>query len=561
MEFDRQNRGKTLKAVASKLKKTHLRALTWIKGVKLPQEMAEANVQFRAELVFQCSGQGIFLMVRRSTTSKREPRSASEVRKKPKQNLPYPQLLNHTHAMIRDPTGTIRFWAGGLERLYGFRPAEAVGRISHKLLNTEFPSPLKDIDAELFDTGEWSGELAHRRRDGDRIVVASHWALWRDGEDRVQVIEISNETNESTYLANIVESSHDAIIGKTLDSIITSWNKAAEEIFGYEAGEIRGKSITLLIPPDRVQEEETILRRIARGERIDHYESVRLRRDGSEVIVSLSISPIRDRRGNIIGASKIARDITQQRATQNRLVELQSELAHASRLGTMGQMAAAISHELNQPLAAVDNYLSGLVRLLETIDVPASIADAIRKAREQNRRAGQVVSRLRDLMLKRETARRAEPINDVLEQALGLALVDAKVRGVKTSVLVAPHLKPVLVDKIQIGQVIINIVRNAIEAMERADERSLAISVATDSNTDGIEMRIADTGPGLSPLVKDQMFRPFVTTKDKGMGIGLSICRDIVDSHGGTLSVEPNKPNGTIFVIRLPSADRTKVVE
>jgi two-component system sensor kinase FixL len=164
-------------------------------------------------------------------------------------------------------------------------------------------------------------------------------------------------------------------------------------------------------------------------------------------------------------------------------------------------------------------------------------------------------------MLKRETARRAEPINDVLEQALGLALVDAKVRGVKTSVLVASHLKPVLVDKIQIGQVIINIVRNAIEAMESAHERSLAISVATDSNTDGIEMRIADTGPGLSPLVKDQMFRPFVTTKDKGMGMGLSICRDIVDSHGGTISVEPNRPNGTIFVIRLPSADSTKVIE
>jgi PAS domain S-box-containing protein len=305
--------------------------------------------------------------------------------------------------MIRDPTGTIRFWAGGLERLYGFRPTEAVGRISHKLLSTEFPSPLRDIDAELFDTGEWQGELAHRRRDGERIVVASHWALWRADEHRAQVIEVNNET----HFADIVESSNDAVIGKTLDSIITSWNKAAEEIFGYQAGEICGKSIAPLIPPDRLHEEEAILQRIARGERIDHFESVRLRKDGSQVIVSLSISPIRDRRGNIIGASKIARDITQQRATQNRLVELQSELAHASRLGTMGQMAAAISHELNQPLAAVDNYLSGLVRLLETIDVPASIADAIRKAREQNRRAGQVVSRLRDLMLKRETARRA----------------------------------------------------------------------------------------------------------------------------------------------------------
>ena len=123
------------------------------------------------------------------------------------------------------------------------------------------------------------------------------------------------------------------------------------------------------------------------------------------------------------------------------------------------------------------------------------------------------------------------------------------------SVVVAPDLKPVLVDRIQIAQVVINIVRNAIEAMEGAHERSLAISVTADSNSNGIEMRIADTGPGLSPLVKERMFQPFITTKDRGMGLGLSICRDIVDGHGGSLSAEPNKPNGTIFVIRLPSAD------
>jgi two-component system sensor kinase FixL len=221
----------------------------------------------------------------------------------------------------------------------------------------------------------------------------------------------------------------------------------------------------------------------------------------------------------------------------------------------MGQMAAAISHELNQPLSAMDNYLSGLVRLLPTTDVPEKIVDTILKAREQNRRAGQVVRRLRDLMLKRETARRAESINDILEQALALALIDAKVRGVTSSVIVSPDLKPVLVDRIQVAQVIINIVRNAIEAMEGAHERRLAISVTADSTSDGIEMRIADTGPGLSPLVRERIFQPFVTTKDRGMGLGLSICRDIVDSHGGSLSVEPNKPNGTIFVIRLPSAD------
>jgi PAS domain S-box-containing protein len=254
-------------------------------------------------------------------------KTASKVRKRP-HNPPYSQMLSRSHVMIRDPVGTINFWAGGLERLYGFTPAEAVGRISHELLNTGFPSSQKNIDAELFDTGEWNGELTQRKRDGETIVVASHWALWRDNEDRAQVTEVSNETNERAraYLASIVESSDDAIIGKTLDGIITSWNKAAQETFGYEAGEICGKSVTLLIPPDRVHEEKAILQRIARGERIEHFESVRLRKDGGEVIVSLTISPIRDWRAEVIGASKIARDITQQRAVQNRLVELQSEL-------------------------------------------------------------------------------------------------------------------------------------------------------------------------------------------------------------------------------------------
>jgi two-component system, LuxR family, sensor kinase FixL len=431
-------------------------------------------------------------VVKRSANRKPESRLVSQARQRPKRPSHLcAQLPDRAHALIRDPAGTINFWAGGLERLYGFTSAEAVGRISHKLLNTEFPCPLKDIDAELFETGEWSDELAQRKRDGETIVVASHWLLLHDDKGGAQVAEVSNEAGEraQAYLASIVESSDDAIISKTLDGIITSWNKAAEEIFGYKAGEICGKSVTLLIPPDHIREEEEILQRIARGERIHHFEAVRLRKDGGEVVVALTISPIRDRHNEIIGASKIARDITQQKATQDRLAELQSELIHASRLATMGQMAAAISHELNQPLAAVDNYLSGSVRLLPGTDVPSTIADAIHKAREQNKRAGQVVSRLRALMLKRGTARQMENIDDILEQTLGLALIDAKLRGVKTRVVVAPDLKQVLVDRNQIGQVVINIVRNALEAMLDSDERVLTISVADDPHSDGIEMR------------------------------------------------------------------------
>ena len=283
-----------------------------------------------------------------------------------------PGALDHIQAMVRDPEGTINYWGPGLERLYGFSSADAVGRVSHEILKTEFPRSLKEIEGTLFDTGEWRGELLQRKHDGSQVVVASHWSLWRDDEKGQQVTEVNNETEEVTraYLASIVESSDDAIVGKTLDGIITSWNKAAERMFGYEAAEICGKAVTLLIPPDRVLEEEEILGRLRRGERIDHFETERVRKDGRTIAVSLTVSPIRDRAGCIVGASKIARDITEQRAAQKQLLELQSELLHAARLGTMGQMAAAITHELSQPLSAINSYLGGIARLLSDCAAP-----------------------------------------------------------------------------------------------------------------------------------------------------------------------------------------------
>jgi two-component system sensor kinase FixL len=459
--------------------------------------------------------------------------------------------------MIREPSGKIEFWASGLERLYGFTSAQALGRISHKLLKTELPRPLKDINEELFATGEWSGELAQRKCNGDPIVVASHWALWRDRKNKPLVAEVNNEIRHPTqaYLADIVESSDDAIVGKTLNGVITSWNKAAERIFGYKATEIVGKSVTLLIPSERVAEEKEILDRVKRGERIDHYESVRLHKNGREVIVSLTISPIRDGNGQIIGASKIARDITEHKAAQRQILELQSELIHASRLSVMGQMVAAITHELGQPLTAVNNYLSGLTRLLSTADTPSKISDSIRKASEENQRSSDIVHRLRDLIVKRKSNRREENLNNILEQTLTLALIDAKARGVKTRLLLTPDLEPVLADKVQIGQVILNVIRNAIEAMESSVDRTLTISTLRDPHLQTVELRIADTGPGLAPQVKERLFQPYVTTKDGGMGIGLSVCHDIIDSHNGSLTAEPNEPHGTTFMIQLPLAD------
>ena len=188
--------------------------------------------------------------------------------------------------------------------------------------------------------------------------------------------EVNNDITEERrgrearlYLASIVDSSDDAVIGKTLDGIVTAWNRAAEAIFGYAEDEIVGRPITLLLPPDRLQEESMILDQLKQGDRLRHYETVRLRKDGSAIEVSLTISPIIGAAGQIIGASKIVRDITAERRSRSRIEELQAELVHVARLSTMGQMASTIAHELNQPLTAVGSYAGALGRLLASANV------------------------------------------------------------------------------------------------------------------------------------------------------------------------------------------------
>jgi PAS domain S-box-containing protein len=206
--------------------------------------------------------------------------------------------LGLAQVMTREFGGEIRFWSRGMERLYGFTAAEAVGKNSHKLLHTEFPQSQLALDRELLEREAWTGELRHRRRDGSEIVVVSHQSLLRDpaGGGVSLVTEANNDITEERrgrearlYLASIVDSSDDAIIGKTLDGVVTSWNNAAEVIFGYTRSEMIRRPITLLHPPDRVDEAAMILERLTRGERIRHHETVRLRKDGREIAVSLTI--------------------------------------------------------------------------------------------------------------------------------------------------------------------------------------------------------------------------------------------------------------------------------
>ena len=282
----------------------------------------------------------------------------------------------------------------------------------------------------------------------------------------------------NSRLAAIVASSNDAIIGKTLDGVVTDWNWGAETILGYRADDIIGKSISVTLPPGHEEETAAILERIKRGERVEHFETRRRRKDGEIIDVSVTVSPVWDSSGRLLGASKVLRDITERQQTRQRLHDLQAELIHISRFTALGEMASMLAHELNQPLTAVANYLNGGRRLLEggqTGSIPM-VREALERAAEQALRAGQIIRRLREFVSRGESERRVENLVKLIEEASALALVGAKEAGVRMSFDFDTRVAFVLADKIQIQQVLHNLMRNAVEAMQETSPRELTVS-------------------------------------------------------------------------------------
>jgi two-component system sensor kinase FixL len=274
------------------------------------------------------------------------------------------------------------------------------------------------------------------------------------------------------------------------------------------------------------------------------------RKGGSTFPMELTVGEIKlEGRRQFTG---FVRDLTERQASERRLHELQSELLHVSRLTEMGQMASALAHELNQPLSAVSNYLSGGRRCLERGDTAQALYATV-KALEQVERTGQIIHRLREFVRKGDGVRRVESIPQVVEEASALALVGAKSDGVMVQVTFDPAAAAAFIDKIQVQQVLVNLIRNALEAMAATPRRELII-VTRKSPDDTVEISVTDTGVGIAPEIRERLFQPFVTSKTTGMGVGLSLCRSIVEAHGGRLWAEDNPIEGASFRFTVPRA-------
>jgi len=455
------------------------------------------------------------------------------------------------------PDGRI-LWANRAELdLLGYEPEEYIGRHIAEFHVDE--QAIDDMLRRLLNGEDLINHPARLRcKDGsERHVLIHSNAYFKDGEFIYtrcftrDVTEVQQSDRDRAMLAAIVESSQDAIISKTLDGVIRTWNAGAERLFGYAESEAVGKPITLIIPPERFGEEKAILARLRRGERIEHYETVRVSQDGRRIDISLTISPLRDSRNNIIGASKIARDISDRKRAEEALREADRR---------KDEFLATLAHELRNPLAPIRNSLH-ILRMAGQNGVP--VESVLEMMERQVAHMVRLVDDLFELSrisrgkieLKREHLELATVINQALETSR--PLIEAGAHTLKV------HLPdyPVSVegDLIRLSQVFANLIINAAKYTEKRG------TITVDAKCDGREavVSVRDTGIGIPRDMLAQVFEMFAQVENPlrrsqdGLGIGLSLVRSLILMHGGSVEARSDGLGlGSEFVVRLPMADR-----
>lgn len=477
----------------------------------------------------------------------------------------------HYAIYMLDPLGNVTIWNHGAERLTGWREEEVRGEHYSRF----FP-------ADAIAEGEPSAILARAAAAGQ--LEEEGWLFRKDGSEFLASITVTALYNpdgslrgfakvvcdvterradeerlraRENLLSSVLSTIPDAMVVIDENGLMVSFSAAAQALFGYSEQETIGRNVSMLMPsPDRERHDGYIRRYLETGEkRIIGTGRIVIgeRKDGTTFPMELAIGEAITGRERLF--TGFVRDLTERRRTEERLEALQSELIHVARVSAMGTMASTIAHELNQPIAAIANYAEAVRDMLASPapdDFPL-MREALDETAKEALRAGHIVRRLRDFVTRGEVEKTIEPLPGLINEASVLGLMAAREHGVETTFDLDPYASPVFVDRVQIQQVVINLIRNACEAMSNCPERRLTVTTRPD-HPGFVRVSVSDTGPGIDPAVADQLFNAFVSTKTEGMGLGLSICRTIVEANGGRIWTEPREGGGSVFNFTLQRA-------
>jgi two-component system sensor kinase FixL len=470
---------------------------------------------------------------------------------------------DHAIYMI-DVNGAVVIWNRGAERLKGWTESEVLGRhfsIFYPQAAIAAGKPQQDLQRALAE-GKFSAEGWRVRKDGSQFLSNVSMACLVDDivglrgfalidTDITNIRAAENEARErEEHLRSIIETVPDAVVVADEGGMILSFNPTAERLFGYTERELLGSNVRQLMPAaDRMHHDGDVRRYHETGERriIGVGREVRgARKDGSTFPMKLEIAEASA--GERIVFTAFIHDLTGEQLAQETIRHLQAELMHAARLKAMGTMASTLAHELNQPMTAVAFYIDAVRDMLadpdrETREVIQQVLD---DAATEAQRAGQIVRRIRAFVAHGDTDRSIVALPALVSEAAGLALVGVGPLSVETRFALHSETTPVIVDAIQIQQVLVNLVRNALEAMAESVLRQLTII----SQVDGprhVRISVADTGSGIDPAIAPRLFSAFTTSKEEGMGLGLSICRTIIEAHGGKIWAEARPGGGSVF--------------
>jgi PAS domain S-box-containing protein len=496
-------------------------------------------------------------------------------------------LMERAQVCVLDTDHRIVYWNQGAAELYGFSAAEAVGSISHSLLRTRFPKPFEEIQAQLMETGMWDGQLVQTRRDGAQVVVATHWALYRDSEQRaVSILEVNVDVTERSRIEQALRASEDrlATIMKHLPVGVGVIDATGRVVIGnrlwrqflhgerpsvddsestkWRANGSHSRSLACL--------EDSAARALRGADVLPGIDFLRKTAGGADRWTRVSAVPLRDAAGGIIGALTLLQDIEEERraeeqrlelaakeralASERALRETEAELARVVRALSVGELATSIAHEVNQPLAGVVTNAEAGLRWLsgptpEIEEAKESLALIVR----DGNRAGMVIRRIREFLKKGGPQSASLQINEVAYEAVALARSELLKREVTIRLRMSGELPPIWGDRIQLQQVLLNLIMNGAEAMISVTGVK-ELRVATQHCSDGgVLVSVRDSGVGMRPEEMPFMFNAFFTTKPDGMGMGLSISRSIIEAHGGRIWAQPNDGPGLTVQFGLPA--------